>query len=260
MCAQDTVWDALHNVSFRQSACHWRSSENTHTHEHAREAGPQGVRAAWPTPPVRSGPRVRDRVPACRRHTRTPTPAPLRRACHGLKIDANPSTGLPSQTEAAAESWPWGCLRLRSASGTETRAASRGSGAAAGGLGAGDLGWGAPGGGRGRLKGAWEPAGGALPGPPPSAPGCLGWRGLGDSHEPVTTTAEGWGGGREGAADPGPRSWRMGLERVQGRNGEKASATELRLHLGGFPLSFHHSASHRQQHSVPRKGCLGAEW
>ena len=57
VCAQDTVWAALHNVSFRQSACHWRSSENTHTHEPAREAGPQGVRAAWPTPPVRSGPR-----------------------------------------------------------------------------------------------------------------------------------------------------------------------------------------------------------
>ena len=97
-------------------------------------------------------------------HAHTPTPAPLRRACHGLKIDANPSTGLPSQTEAAAESWPWGCLRLRSASGTETRAASRGSGAAAGGRGAGDPGWGAPGGGRGALKrglGArrWGPAG-----------------------------------------------------------------------------------------------------
>lgn len=259
MCAQDTVWASLHNVSFRQSACHWRSSENTHTHELAREAGPQGVRAAWPTPPVRSGPRVRDRVPACRRHTRTPTPAPLRRACHGLKIDANPSTGLPSQTEAAAESWPWGCLRLRSASGTETRAASRGSGAAAGGLGAGGRGWGAGAGGRGRLKGAWEPAGEALPGLPPSAPGCLGWRGLGDSHEPVTTTAEGGrmgGGPRPGA----PKSWRMGLERVQGRNGEKASATELPRHLGCFPLSFHHSASHRQQHSVPRKCCLGAKW
>lgn len=64
----------------------------------------------------------------------------------------------------------------------------------------------------GRLKGAWEPAGGALPGLPPSAPGCLGWRGLGDSHEPVTTAAEGRGQGR-GPGPPKAGGWGWSVSR-----------------------------------------------
>lgn len=63
--------DALHNVSFRQSACHWRSPKiHIHTSMPARRGrrgcglGPRRL-SAWP-PGARS-------VPACRRHTHTDT-------------------------------------------------------------------------------------------------------------------------------------------------------------------------------------------
>lgn len=48
--------------------------------------------------------------------------------------------------------------------------------------------------------------------PPPSAPGCLGWQGLGDSHEPVRTATAGGGGGQTRA----PGSRQMGVQNAEG--------------------------------------------
>lgn len=188
----------------------------------------------------------------------------LRRACHGLKIDAHPSRGLAVETTAAAaagESWPRCCGLLPSASGTETPAAQRGRGATAGGR--------LPGQGcergRGQERGPGSRASCALPGslPPPSAPGCLGWQRLGDGHGPVTTAIA--DGGR-GVGDRGPWNSADGTRECRGvypgtewgfstppgeiESPEGLSTPDL------LPAPFYHSASHRQQNLLPEKVVL----
>lgn len=122
------------------------------------------------------------------------------------------------------------------------------------------------GGGRGRERGPGSRASRALPGslPPSPAPGCLGWQGLGDSHEPVTTATAGGGGGRQTRA---PGSRQMGLQNAEGCILEQdgAAATPRgKTPPGGasyaclvsFPLPFYRSASHRQRDLLPEKVVL----
>lgn len=192
--------------SLSKVPCNWRSSENAHAHGHACGAelrplrgrvgsvntrGPGGVRASpgcalIPTPGCET---------VCHQHTLIG--ALLRRECHGLKIAANPSSGLVVTATAAAtagESWPRGCRRQRSACGTETPAARRQVG---GGCGRWSLSQ--PGLWRrlGMGKGGWKPSELCAPGLPPSTLSARlsGLGGLGDSHEPVTTAMADGGSG-----------------------------------------------------------------